>query len=135
MLALQPEEKNPRVWKVAGDLFRECPDMMVCHAIMRPTSVAGDELDGAPANEEEFGIVQRVRAQLTEHLGPAAVEVPIKILHGDPGQRICEYATYSKCDLVVIGTRGKRSIGKMLRGSVSRYVAGSFRGSVLLVGD
>jgi nucleotide-binding universal stress UspA family protein len=134
LFALEPAERNERVWTVVGALVREYPGSLVCHVVMRSTSLAGNELDGNPANPEELAINQALRTALVEHLGPSARELPIKILHGDPGQRICEYAVHEGCDLVMLGSRAKPSLGKMLQGSVSKYVAGNFRGSVLLVG-
>jgi nucleotide-binding universal stress UspA family protein len=102
---------------------------------LRPTTGAANEADGSPANEEELAINQELRARLNDHLGGDARAIPIHILHGDPGQRICEYAEYTQCDLIVLGTRAKSSFGKWVRGSVSKYVAGNSRRSVLLIGD
>jgi nucleotide-binding universal stress UspA family protein len=135
LVALRPEEKSPRVWEALKSLARTGPDLVACFVVMRPTSVAGNELDGNPANEEEVALHRSLRTLLVDHLGPEARGVPIKILHGDPGQRICEYATFARCDLVMLGSRSPRSLGTLLKGSVSRAVAGGFRGSVLLVGD
>ena len=103
--------------------------------IMRPTTAPANEVDGSPANQEEVTIDQELRKRLLDSLGPSGREVPIRILHGDPGQRICEYADYADCDLIVLGTRAKPSLGKWVRGSVSKYVAGNFRRSVLLIGE
>lgn len=68
-------------------------------------------------------------------LGPNGLEVPIRILHGDPVQRICEYAEFAQCDLIVLGPRRRASIVQSLRGSVSKGVVSATRRAVLLLGD
>ena len=111
------------------------PELTVCHVSLRPTSEPGNETDGAPANEEETGILRGLRAQAVEELGDRGRHVPIRILHGDPGQRIVEYADYLGCDLIVLGSSQKSTLARTLRGSVSRFVTSGTRRSVLIVGD
>jgi nucleotide-binding universal stress UspA family protein len=135
LLAVQPEEPNPRVWEIMGDLVRAGAQGLVCYAVLRSTTAAADAADGSPANEEELAIAQKLRTRAIAHLGVEARAIPIRILHGDPGERICEYAEYAQCDLIVLGTRAKPSFRTWVRGSVSRYVVNHSRRSVLLVGD
>jgi nucleotide-binding universal stress UspA family protein len=135
LLAVQPGEPNPRVWAITGDLVHAGAQAIVCHVVMRPTTGAANESDGSPANDEELAINRELRTRLIDHLAVNARDIPIRILHGDPGQRICEYAEYVQCDLIVLGTRARPSLGKWVRGSVSKYVAGNSRRSVLLIGD
>jgi nucleotide-binding universal stress UspA family protein len=110
-------------------------DVVICHVVMRPTSVAGNELDGSPANPAETAILSNLRAAAVAWFGEQGADMPIKILHGDPGQRICEYASFSDCALIILGPREKPSVAKRLRGSVSKYVLSNSRRSVLVIGD
>jgi nucleotide-binding universal stress UspA family protein len=135
LLAVQPGEPNSQVWAITGDLVLAGAEAVVCCVVMRPTTGAANEADGSPANAEELAINQELRTRLIDHLGAKARQIPIRILHGDPGQRICEFAEYAQCDLIVLGTRAKPSFGKWVRGSVSKYVAGNSPRSVLLIGD
>jgi len=109
----------------------------LCHVVMRATSAAGNEVDGSPANPTETAIVQELRAAIVTLLGRPGQDVPIKILHGDPGERICEYAEYLDSDLIVLGPRlaTEGSLRKALRGSVSKYVVGNSRRNVLVAAD
>jgi len=66
----------------------------LCHVVTRATSAAGNDADGAPANSEETAIVQELRTAAVALLGHPGQDVPIRILHGDPGERICEYAEF-----------------------------------------
>ena len=135
LLAVRPGEPNPRLWGVVGDLLRARAHGVVCHVVVRPTTAAANDADGSPANSEEAAINQELRSRLIDRLGTAGRDLPIRILHGDPGERICEYAEFAACDLIVLARRGKPSFGRWARGSVSRRVAATTRRSVLLVGD
>ncbi len=107
----------------------------VCHTVFRPTLGAADELDGSPAGPEEVTLAQELRARVTVALGAAGRDAPIRILHGDPGQRVCEYAEFLGTDLIVLGPRSPGSLARALRGSVSRYVLEHSRRHVLILGD
>ena len=133
-MALDAKPHGPRLRHVVGELLGgSATEAIVCHVVMRSTSVAGNELDGSPANPEEVAILTSLRNEMVRSLGEKGHRVPIKILHGDPGQRICEYAEFADCDLIVLESR-ERTLSQRLRGSVSKYVAGTSSRSVLIVG-
>ncbi len=120
---------------MTGDFVLGGADAIVCHVVLRPTSSAANDSDGSPANPQELAIIQELRARLLEHVATRARDIPIRILHGDPGQRICEYAEYAECDLIVLGHRTRSSLGTWVRGSVSKYVVGCSPRSVLCIGE
>jgi nucleotide-binding universal stress UspA family protein len=136
LLALDAKDHGPHVASVLTDLVdRFHAEMMVVHVVFTSTSVAANASDGAPADAAESQVVHVVRMALIRWLGARGDAVAIKILHGDPGERICEYADYAGCDLIVLEGRRKTGIARRLRGSVSKYVAGNARCSVLVIGD
>lgn len=57
----------------------------------------------------------------------------LKILRGDPGPAIVEYANKEQIDLVIIGSRGLNSLQEMVLGSVSHKVVKRVRCPVLIV--
>lgn len=57
----------------------------------------------------------------------------IKILHGDPGPTIVEYANKGNFDLVVVGSRGLNILQEMVLGSVSHKIAKRVHCPVLIV--
>jgi nucleotide-binding universal stress UspA family protein len=136
LLAVDFRDRGATVARAVSECVRVFGDSgLVCHVVMRPTSVAANDSDGAPADPQEESILRGIRAALGSQ-GPEPVRhLPIRILHGDPGQRICEYADYVGCETIVLGPREKESLGKRLRGSVTRYVLGNTRRSVFIVGD
>ncbi|HEV2449849.1 MAG TPA: universal stress protein [Thermoplasmata archaeon] len=110
-------------------------ELLLVHVELRPTSAPGNEADGAPADEAETEIMRAIRTAAVAELGERGHAVPIKILHGDVGQRICEYAEFARCDGIVLGPRERASLAKALRGSVTRYVLAHSRASVLILGE
>jgi nucleotide-binding universal stress UspA family protein len=134
LLAVDRKRREAAHGRSVWDFLRSTEaTLTICHVVMRPTSVAGNELDGAPADAAETATLRELRTAAVAELGARGRDVPIKILHGDAGQRICEYAEYLDCDLVVLGPREKSTLAKALRGSVSRYVVGNCRRSVLVL--
>ncbi|MCQ6276572.1 universal stress protein [Bacillus sp. V3B] len=57
----------------------------------------------------------------------------VKILHGEPGPSLVEYANKEKFDLVVIGSRGLNALQEMVLGSVSHKVVKRVNCPVLIV--
>lgn len=136
LVALDRRHRDPTVAAPVWQLVRSlAAEVTFCYVEMRSTIAAGNEMDGAPANAEETGILRDLRAATVAALGAPGRDLPIKILHGDPGQRICEYAEFLGADLIVLGPREKASIAKAFRGSVSKYVVGNSRTSVLVLGS
>ncbi len=97
------------------------------------TSVKGNEMDGFPANEKERVILDNLRQMIHEEFGAKGDRIEVKILHGDPSERIADYAEYTECDLIVIGSRSQGALKNALLGSVSRSVASRSKKSVLIV--
>ena len=99
-----------------------------------PTHSPGNEMDGTPANKDE----NQLREDLISRLHPYFTDEEIrklemKVLHGDPSERITEYADHSQCDLIVLGSRSQGALKKAILGSVSGSVVAKSKKSVLIV--
>ncbi|MGD6842445.1 universal stress protein [Bacillus infantis] len=68
-----------------------------------------------------------------EKLESLGISFSVKILHGEPGPAIVEYANSSDADLVVIGSRGLNGLQEMVLGSVSHKVVKRAECPVLIV--
>jgi nucleotide-binding universal stress UspA family protein len=123
---------DPALWELVRFLGVR---LTLCHVVMRPTASAGNELDGAAADPEEVEFVRVLRAAAVDGLGDPGRRAEIRILHGDPGQRLCEFAEYARADLIVLGASEGGRLARALRGSVSRYVIANSRRSVLVLGE
>lgn len=73
--------------------------------------------------KEELDFSRRQKLlPLEEQLKSHNVTYEVKILHGEPGPAIVDYANKEKFDLVVIGSRGLNTLQEMVLGSVSHKV-------------
>ncbi|HER2025493.1 TPA: universal stress protein [Streptococcus pyogenes] len=77
---------------------------------------------------------RRKRLHVTEQkLITANIPYEVKILKGDPGPTIVQYANSYNFDVVVIGSRGLNGFQEMVLGSVSHKVAKRVDCPVLIV--
>jgi nucleotide-binding universal stress UspA family protein len=85
-------------------------------------------------NSFELGDKRKERMKYVEEkANNEGVSYHIKILHGDPGPAIVDYANKNKVDIVVIGSRGLSAFQELVLGSVSHKVAKRANCPVLIV--
>lgn len=65
---------------------------------------------------------QAAAQQLVARGGPTGLNVSFLVWTGDPGESIVSAAEAEGADLIVVGTHGRGTIGRLLLGSVSAYV-------------
>lgn len=77
---------------------------------------SGDRMDQLRASRElaAQGLVNRGRKD--------GVQVSFLIWEGNPGEAIVDVATSEEVDLVVVGSHGRGSVGRLFIGSVSEHV-------------
>ncbi|GIM29974.1 universal stress protein [Clostridium polyendosporum] len=84
--------------------------------------------------KEELELSRRKKLlPIEEKLKSSNLSYQIKILHGEPGPTIVDYANKGKFELVVVGSRGLNSLQEMVLGSVSHKVAKRVQCPVLIV--
>jgi len=72
---------------------------------------------------EDLNLSRRQKLQpIEEQLKMKKLKYEVKILHGEPGPTIVDYANKEGFDLVVIGSRGRNALQEMVLGSVSHKV-------------
>ncbi|OZM58077.1 universal stress protein [Lottiidibacillus patelloidae] len=85
-------------------------------------------------NASEINDVRRERVSDVENKArEAGVKYEVKILHGEPGPTIVDYANKNTFDIVVIGSRGLNGLQELVLGSVSHKVAKRANCPVLIV--
>lgn len=65
---------------------------------------------------------QAAAQELVARGSPAGLNVSVLVWTGDPGQSIVSAAEAEAADLIVVGTHGRGTIGRLLLGSVSEYL-------------
>ena len=91
------------------------------------------------------GKKQKIRLELDEKIPPsfilaaeklsgdANIAFSFRLIKGDPGHAIVEYAHTHGIDLIVIGARGLSTFKKIFLGSVSTYVMHKSKVPVMLI--
>jgi len=66
---------------------------------------------------------KEVVAHAAELLSTAGFTVHTAVEPGDPGPAIVAFAAKRHCDVIVVGSQGRRGLDRMLMGSVAEFVA------------
>lgn len=77
----------------------------------------------------------RTLSQLTEAAVAAGIEAAFSQQMGEAGKVICDRARALQCDLIIVGSHGRRGLDELLMGSVSSYVMHRAPCSVMVVHD
>ena len=84
--------------------------------------------------KEELELSRRKKiSSVEEKLKNSDLSYEFKMLHGEPGPTIVDYANKHDFDLVIIGSHGLNSLQEMVLGSVSHKVAKRVKCPVLIV--
>ena len=85
-------------------------------------------------NTADLGNKRKDRvSEIEKQAQESGINYEIKILHGEPGPAIVDYANKNQFDLVVIGSRGLNALQELVLGSVSHKVAKRANCPVLIV--
>jgi nucleotide-binding universal stress UspA family protein len=85
-------------------------------------------------NAADIGDTRKDRMKVVERMAKeSGVNYEIKILHGEPGPTIVDYANKNKVEIVIIGSRGLNVLQEFVLGSVSHKVAKRALCPVLIV--
>jgi nucleotide-binding universal stress UspA family protein len=96
------------------DLVREAR-VSLLHVLQGPAQTGGERR--APQAQAENMLTDAATV-----LGEGRYPVERLVVDGDPGRRIVSIASSRNVDLVVLGARGLRTLGRLLLGSVSETV-------------
>jgi nucleotide-binding universal stress UspA family protein len=135
LIGLDVSDQTDLVIQIAAYLVNAFKaEAQVVTVINVPTTSAGNEMDGTPANQQEIRLRDELISRLHHHFKEDMLrKIEVKVLHGDPAQRIAEYADYSDSNLIIVGSRGQGALKRAFLGSVSESIAGRSKRSVLIV--
>jgi len=97
--------------------------LIVLHVLERPALAYTGVMTAPPPPPPSEEQRQSARDQLLRITPPdPAVGVERLLEEGDPATAILQVAQERRCDLIVLGTHGRRGLGRMLLGSVAEQV-------------
>ncbi|EMI09414.1 universal stress protein [Anoxybacillus gonensis] len=133
LLASDGSEHALRATKKAIELcsYIQKATVTVVYVINTTTAKTDVLLEG---NVEEREAMRKKRLSSTEALlKEANIPYEIRLLRGEPGPAIVEFANAHSFDLVIVGSRGLNTLQEMVLGSVSHKVAKRVDAPVLIV--
>jgi nucleotide-binding universal stress UspA family protein len=110
---------------VAAQFPPEHTEVLVLHVI-EPVALSAPPEMAAGYYPELKEQVQQARGwvgQVAEKLGAAGFQVSSAVEQGEPRGVIVDRATSWQADLIVLGSQGRKGLGRFLLGSVSEAVA------------
>jgi nucleotide-binding universal stress UspA family protein len=133
LLAVDGSENSIRATKEAIKIACLVPKCMIEVVYVADFSKSKSDILHSKGKEELDRSHRQKLLPLEEELKSKNVNYKIKILHGEPGPTIVDYANKNGFDLVVIGSRGLNTLQEMVLGSVSHKVMKRVKCPALIV--
>lgn len=135
LVAVDGSEAARHALAMATDLAQRYGAELTIATVVEPVFVPpepyGFQSGALEAANREYA--QRVVAQALEDARKGGVEAKTQILVGAPADLIVDAGESMGVDLIVIGSRGRQAVARVLLGSVSDRVAHLARRPVLIV--
>lgn len=103
------------------DLVRDARVSLV-HVLPGPAAPRGRERQTGDDRRQQQADAEKMLADAAAVLGTARYPAERLVVDGDPARQIVSIARRRNVDLVVLGARGLRTLGRLLLGSVSETV-------------
>ncbi|MOA14557.1 Stress response protein NhaX [compost metagenome] len=133
VLAVDGSENSLRATKEAVKLVSLTPGCQIDVISVADFSKSKSEILHTQGREELELKRRQKLAPVEEILKQGNVAYKLKILHGEPGPTIIEYANKEKVELVLIGSRGLNALQEMVLGSVSHKVVKRVHCPVMII--
>ena len=133
LLAVDGSEHSLRATKEAIKIASLVNDCAIEVVYVVDYSKSKDEVLHSQGKEELDLSRRKKLLPIEEQLKSSDLSYHLKLLHGEPGPAIVDYANKENFDLVIIGSRGLNSLQEMVLGSVSHKVIKRVKCPVLIV--
>ena len=133
LLAVDGSEHSSRATNEAIKMATMMSDCTIEVVYVVDYSKSKDQVLHSQGKEELERSRRKKLIPIEEQLKSSHLSYRLKLLHGDPGPAIVDYANKENFDLVVIGRRGLNSLQEMVIGSVSHKVVKRVNCPVLIV--
>ncbi|MFB6344921.1 MAG: universal stress protein [bacterium] len=116
-------EHSERVESVIADFADENDTVIILHVVPEiPGASVSDVVDPINLEEELTEATLNITQKAAERLEDAGLRTETNMVHGDPGEIICNAVEDRDADAIFMGRRGRGTTGELLLGSVSHYV-------------
>ncbi|MCM3654482.1 universal stress protein [Metabacillus litoralis] len=133
LLAVDGSEHSLRATNEAIKIANLMSDCAIEVVYVVDYSKSKDEVLHSQGKEELEMSRRKKLLPIEEQMKSSNLSYRLKLLHGEPGPSIIDYANKENFDLVVIGSRGLNTLQEMVLGSVSHKVVKRVNCPVLIV--
>lgn len=133
LLAVDGSENSIRASQEAIKIASLATECMIEVVVVLDFSQSKNDVLHANGKEELDLSRKKKLLPIEEKLKSSNLAYQIKILRGDPGETIVDYANKGNFELVIIGSRGHNLLQELVLGSVSHKVAKRVQCPVLIV--
>ena len=136
LVAMDGSDHAFKAMRVAADLARSLNAKLtlayVCYIpLAYPADFAGTGVDAF--EEEERRWASKTLKEAERRASEAAVSVDTTVLSGSPAEALADHAASQEYDLVVVGSRGRGAVARVLLGSVADRLVHICKRPVLVV--
>jgi len=96
--------------------------LIVLHVMERPLLIYSGVMAAPPPPEISAEERQALREKLQQLHAEPTLDIEHLLVEGDPTTAILRFSGDRHCDLIVMGSHGRRGIGRLLLGSVAEQV-------------
>jgi len=133
LLAVDGSDHSIRATQQAVNIATLAKDCLIEVVLVADFSNARNEVLHSQGKEDLEHSRREKLAPIAELIKAESLSYNIKILHGEPGPTIVDYANKGKYDMLVIGSRGLNIFQEMVLGSVRHKVVKRANCPVLVV--
>jgi nucleotide-binding universal stress UspA family protein len=112
-------ERSDYAFRLACALARDHGSRLIVVHVAGPVVTAYGDMIVTEPIEATF---KELKSKLLAIQGPDALLVEHRLEEGEPATQILEVARDCRCDLIVMGTHGRRGLNRLLMGSVAEQV-------------
>jgi nucleotide-binding universal stress UspA family protein len=125
LVAFDGSEQSYKAFDFALEMTKLCPgatpEVMALSVAQPPEPADIVEVDAVIDSATQH--YEALFKELKEKAKEKNIEIRTEVVVGHPADQIVRYATENKCDVIILGQRGKSRIESWLLGSVSKRVA------------
>lgn len=126
LLATDGSDPARQAERYASTLLNPDRDRIRVVSVIEELSVyalsAGDAIDISEIQAEMADRADRVADEAADRLEEKGFHVETQVESGHPGRVICKLAADHEVEGIVMGRRGRGTLGELLLGSISHYV-------------
>jgi len=125
-------ERSEYAFRLACSLARDHDGQVLVLHVLEPEIIGFGGME-APPPPPNTVIRKEIKDKLLQIKGPDGLACKHRLEEGRPADQILRVAKESNCDMIVMGTHGRKGLGRLFLGSVAEEVTRKALSPVVIV--